>query len=84
MPIDTAFDYNKSAVPKVEVESLRSGQFTEDAHNLIFIGGTGTGKTHTAIALGTTLTNISHTGSSRQAPSPYKTQTDLYVNIYAA
>ena len=51
------FDYNKSAVPKVEVESLRSGQFTEDAHNLVLIGGTGTGKTHTAIALGTTLTN---------------------------
>jgi DNA replication protein DnaC len=28
---------------------------TQDAHNLILVGGTGTGKTHIAIALGTSL-----------------------------
>lgn len=33
------------------------GQFTQEAHNLILVGGTGTGKTHIAIALGTTLIN---------------------------
>lgn len=32
-------------------------QFTREAHNLILVGGTGTGKTHIAIALGTTLIN---------------------------
>ena len=26
--------------------------FTEEAHNVVFIGGTGTGKTHLATALG--------------------------------
>lgn len=49
------FNYAASDVKPVQVEQLTSGQFTENAHNLIFVGGTGTGKTHIAIALGTTL-----------------------------
>ena len=49
------FDYSASALEKTEIEPLCSGQFTEQAHNLILVGGTGTGKTHTAIALGTEL-----------------------------
>jgi len=52
-----SFDYNASAVKKAEIEQLCSGQFTKDAHNLILVGGTGTGKTHVAIALGTALVN---------------------------
>ena len=32
-----------------------TGQFAQDAHNLILVGGTGTGKTHTAITLGAEL-----------------------------
>jgi len=35
-----SFDYNASAVKKVEIEQLCSGQFTKDAHNLILVGGT--------------------------------------------
>ncbi|WP_376780422.1 ATP-binding protein [Paracoccus jeotgali] len=34
-----------------------SGQLTEEAHNLILVGGTGTGKTRIAIAPGTALIN---------------------------
>ena len=49
------FDYGASALDKTTIEPLCSGQFTEQAHNLILVGGTGTGKTHTAIALGTEL-----------------------------
>lgn len=49
------FDYSASALDKTEIEPLCSGQFTEQAHNLILVGGTGTGKTHAAIALGTEL-----------------------------
>jgi len=49
------FDYSASALDKTTIEPLCSGQFTEQAHNLILVGGTGTGKTHTAIALGTEL-----------------------------
>ena len=52
-----SFDYNASAVKKAEIEQLCTGQFTKDAHNLILVGGTGTGKTHVAIALGIALIN---------------------------
>jgi DNA replication protein DnaC len=51
------FDYNAVTVRQVQIEPFCSGQFTQDAHNLILVGGTGTGKTHIAIALGTTLIN---------------------------
>lgn len=49
------FDYTASAIDKTLIDPLCSGQFAEQAHNLILVGGTGTGKTHTAIALGTEL-----------------------------
>jgi len=51
------FDYGASAVKQAEIKQLCTGQFTQDAHNLILVGGTGTGKTHIAIALGTALIN---------------------------
>lgn len=51
------FDYNTASVAQARIEPFCSGQFTTDAHNLILVGGTGTGKTHIAIALGTTLIN---------------------------
>jgi len=49
------FDYAASAIDKTTIEPLCKGQFAEEAHNLILVGGTGTGKTHTAIALGVQL-----------------------------
>ena len=49
------FEYKSSAIEKTMITSLCTGQFVQDAHNLILVGGTGTGKTHTAIALGTEL-----------------------------
>ena len=49
------FDYDLSAVKQADIQQLCTGQFTKDAHNLILVGGTGTGKTHIAIALGTSL-----------------------------
>lgn len=51
------FDYNTASVAQARIEPFCSGRFTTDAHNLILVGGTGTGKTHIAIALGTTLIN---------------------------
>jgi DNA replication protein DnaC len=51
------FDYGATAVTQARIEPFCTGQFTEEAHNLILVGGTGTGKTHIAIALGTTLIN---------------------------
>ena len=34
------------------IQQLAKGHYLEPAHNLILVGGTGTGKTHLAIALG--------------------------------
>lgn len=49
------FDYETSAVKQSEIAQLCTGQFTQNAHNLILVGGTGTGKTHIAIAVATAL-----------------------------
>ncbi len=51
------FDYGAATVTQPQIEPFRTGRFTDRAHNLIPVGGTGTGKTHIAIALGTTLIN---------------------------
>ena len=50
-------DAHLEATPinQTRIEQLAIGEFTHQAHNLILIGGTGTGKTHTAIALGTAM-----------------------------
>src|SRR6056297_203685 len=58
------FDYGAAAVTQSQIEPFCSGQFTEEAHNLILVGGTGTGKTHIAIALGTTLINEQAKGNA--------------------
>ena len=49
------FDYSAAAVTEAQIEPFCTGQFTQEAHNLILVGRTGTGKTHIAIALGTSL-----------------------------
>ncbi len=45
------FDFKQSQVDKQLITDLSRSEFTDQAHNLIFIGGTGTGKTHLATAL---------------------------------
>lgn len=46
------FDWSESGVSRGQVEQLATAQFMASAHNLILVGGTGTGKTHLATALG--------------------------------
>ena len=46
------FDWHETPLPQHRIEQLASGQFMEQAYNLILIGGTGTGKTHLATAIG--------------------------------
>lgn len=48
----TGFDWSESVLEENQIQQLATASFMETAHNLILVGGTGTGKTHTAIALG--------------------------------
>jgi len=54
------FDFEHSKVDQSLITELADLSFTEQAHNLVFIGGTGTGKTHLATALG--VSGITHHG----------------------
>jgi DNA replication protein DnaC len=47
-----SIDWAETPVPKALLEQLATGAFMDPAHNLILVGGTGTGKTHFATALG--------------------------------
>ena len=46
------FDFEQSKVDRSLITELADLSFTEAAHNVVLIGGTGTGKTHLATALG--------------------------------
>lgn len=46
------FDFSQAKVDERLIKELADLAFTEAAHNVVFIGGTGTGKTHLATALG--------------------------------
>ena len=45
------FRFSEASVDEAEIRSLYEGGFIQDHSNLIFVGGTGTGKTHLAIAI---------------------------------
>jgi len=46
------FVWQESPLPQAQIQQLASAAFMEEAHNLILVGGTGTGKTHLATAIG--------------------------------
>lgn len=46
------FDWGETALSRQQIEQLSTAGFMDVAHNLILVGGTGTGKTHLATALG--------------------------------
>ena len=46
------FDWTETPLSQAVIEQLACAAFTETAHNLILVGGTGTGKTHLATAIG--------------------------------
>ena len=46
------FDFDVSPVDRKLVSTLVTTDFTDDAHNVVLVGGPGTGKTHLATAIG--------------------------------
>ena len=48
----TGLDWAETPLAQAQVEQLATAGFMQSAHNLILVGGTGTGKTHVATALG--------------------------------
>ena len=48
----SGFDWSESPLDEAQIQQLATAKFMEQAHNLILVGGTGTGKTHIATALG--------------------------------
>lgn len=46
-----SFDFAASPVDEAQIRSLYEGRFLRERSNVIFVGGTGTGKTHLAIAI---------------------------------
>lgn len=47
------FDFSQSKVDQQLIQQLATMEFTAAAQNLVLVGGTGTGKTHLAIGIGT-------------------------------
>ncbi len=57
-PVDKdldSFDFSASPVPEAQVRSLYQGSFLPTKSNVLLIGGTGTGKSHLAIAIARNL-----------------------------
>ena len=57
------FDFDQSKVNQKLIRQLADLSFTEEAQNVVFIGGTGTGKTHLA-----TASPITASGSASSPP----------------
>lgn len=45
------FDFSSSSVNEARIRALHAGEFLDGAGNIVFVGGTGTGKSHLAIAI---------------------------------
>lgn len=46
-----SFEFGKLPVNEEQIRTLYTGEFIEQQRNVVFVGGTGTGKTHLAIAI---------------------------------
>ncbi len=74
------FDFDAAAVNETLVRDLAGGGFLEQQRNVVLIGGTGTGKSHAAIAIaracirrgdrGRSSTSSTSSTSSRPRPAP--------------
>jgi DNA replication protein DnaC len=51
------FEFDAAPVNEALVRSLHAGDFLDQTRNVVFVGGTGTGKSHLAIAIGANAVN---------------------------
>jgi len=54
------FDFGTSPLNEELVRSLHGGSFLDQTRNAVFVGGTGTGKTHLATAIGANIVKTRH------------------------
>lgn len=54
------FDFSEAEVKEEEIKSLYSGHFINEKRNIIFVGGTGTGKSHLATAIASQAVRDNH------------------------
>ncbi len=52
------FEWCETALLRQQIEQLATAGFMDDAHNIILVGGTGTGKTHLATAFGVAAVHL--------------------------
>ncbi|MCH8930600.1 MAG: ATP-binding protein, partial [Proteobacteria bacterium] len=45
------FEFDKLALDEKQIKALYAGDFIDECRNIVFVGGTGTGKTHLATAI---------------------------------
>ncbi len=57
--LDT-FDFKESGVDEVMIRNLYEGSFLKDKKNVVFMGGSGTGKTHLSASIGLNLIKQGH------------------------
>ena len=55
-----SFDFTSSPVSMDTVKGMCRGEFLQSAINAVFVGGTGTGKTHLALGIGLSLLRLKH------------------------
>jgi len=51
------FDFDAASVNEALVRSLHDGDFMDQTRNAVFVGGTGSGKSHLAVAIGVNAVN---------------------------
>jgi hypothetical protein len=76
------FDFASSEVNEAFARKLHRCEFLEDAHNVVLVGGPGTGKTHLATAIG--VQAIEHIASASASSPPLNWSTPLNKRSFRA